>query len=79
MKRVKSKRKRQRYIDDGHTVYDMSGLNAGKAPDKGDGTHLSPKERRAAIAAAFERFLPIFFGVLCCFGLAMLIIWLWLG
>ncbi len=74
---AKREKKKYVYIDDGHTVYDMSGLDRDKPKGK-DGVSLSKKEKRAAIAAAFERFFPIFLGVLMCFTVTMLLIMLWL-
>lgn len=74
----KTKRKKQKtvYVDDGHTVYDMSGLT-GEKKGKGD-ISLTRKERFAMIRAAFAHYLPIFLLVLGCFVLTGLILYIWL-
>lgn len=67
------------YIDDGHTIYDMSGLTG-----KGDDTKseksisLSRKEKHAAIRAALITYLPALITGIVCFGLTMLLMRLWL-
>ena len=78
MKKPNKKPKRQPYIDDGHTIYDMSGLTGGRksAPSQPQG--LNRKEKRAAIAAAFACYLPLLLTVLGSFALVMLLIKLWL-
>ena len=77
-----SEKNKTEFVDDGRTLYDMSGLddmhNIGKRTGKEDGVSLTRKERRALIKAAFARFAPIFFGVLVCFTLAALLIYFWL-
>ena len=40
---------------------------------------LSNKERIALIKAIFIRYLPLLFGVIACFAVAMLLIYLWLN
>lgn len=71
------KKKKQPYIDDGHTVYDMSGLSRDKSPSQNIG--LSKKEKIAAIFAAFECYFPILLVVLGSFILVMLLMKVWLG
>ncbi len=78
MAKNKKEKKKNVYIDDGHTVYDMSGLDKSKSKSD-DGVQMTKKEKRAAVRAAFERFLPIFIGVLLCFTATMLLIRLWLS
>ena len=75
----KPKPKKKPYVDDGHTVYDMSGLTGenNKRPTQHIG--LSGKEKIAAIAAAFECYLPALLIVLGSFVLVMLLIALWLS
>jgi len=72
------KRKRQPYIDDGHTVYDMSALTGKEKTDPTQHVGLSKKEKIAAIVAAFECYLPVLLIVLGSFVLVMLLIKLWL-
>ena len=78
LNKPEKKRKKQPYIDDGHTVYDMSALNKDKIdPTKHVG--LSNKEKIAAILAAFECYLPLLLLVIGSFALVMLLINLWLN
>lgn len=75
-KKMKNKEK-QIYNDDGHTIYNMDVEHLkNRRPKK---ITLNNKERFALIKAAFQRFLPILFGVILCFGIAMLLIYLWLN
>lgn len=70
------------YVDDGHTVYDMSGVEgpfwSRKNTTDQDSVDVTKKERRAIIKAAFATYLPILLGVLVCFGIAIVIVMLWL-
>lgn len=73
------KKKKVKYIDDGHTVYSMEGLDEARGiKRRGDSIKLTRKEKWAAIRAAFARFLPIFLGVVACFSLTALLLYLWL-
>ena len=71
-----------KFVDDGRTVYDMSGLNdmhsTGPRRKKQENVNLTRKEKRALLRAAFAHYAPIFFGVIVCFTLAALLIYLWL-
>ena len=79
MKKPPKKRKRQPYIDDGHTVYDMSAFydHDKKSPTQHVG--LSRKEKFAAILAAFQCYFPLLLIALGSFALVMFLIKLWLG
>ncbi len=70
--------KKEKYIDDGHTIFNMDVEGLPNRREKRPTVGLTRKERRAMIIAAFQRFLPIVFGVILCFGLAMILIYLWL-
>lgn len=72
------KPKKQPYVDDGHTVYDMSGLTGKDKSRPTQHVGLSKKEKIAAIIAAFECYLPLLLIVLGSFMLVMLLINLWL-
>lgn len=72
----RKKKKKPKFVDDGRTIYSMDGLSKHKT-DK-DSIDLSKKERRALIKAAFAHYLPIFLGVIGCFSIAVLIMYLWL-
>lgn len=76
----KEKKKEKRvYIDDGHTIYSMENLVGKENYNKKDKqVGLTKKEKRAAIKAAFETYVPILLGVLACFSFAMVLIYLWL-
>ena len=74
------KEKKPKYIDDGHTIYDMNvdaPWNKQKT-NKKDTIYVSKEEKRLLIIAAFKVYLPKFLLVLFCFGLTMLLIYLWL-
>lgn len=75
----KNKKKKVKYIDDGHTVYSMEGLDpdAEKRKKAGD-IRLTWKERWAVIRAALGRYLPILFMVMACFLIAGGLLYLWL-
>ena len=79
MNKPDKKPKKQPYVDDGHTVYDMSGLTGKDKSKPTQHVGLSKKEKIAAIAAAFECYLPMLLIVLGSFGLVMLLIMLWLS
>lgn len=76
----KEKKKEKRvYQDDGHTVYSMENLVGKENYNKKDKqVGLTKKEKKAAIKAAFETYVPILLGVLACFSFAMVLIYLWL-
>lgn len=77
---MKSKEKKTKFVDPGHTIYDMSNVPSSRPTfKKRDGINLTPKERRAVVGAAFAHFLPILFGVIGCFLVAMLLILWWLN
>ena len=77
-----SSEEKNEFVDDGRTVYDMSGLDdmhgVGPRRPQKDKLNVSRAERRALIRAAFAHYAPIFFGVLVCFTLAALLIYFWL-
>lgn len=77
MKQPSKKPKKQPYIDDGHTIYDMSGLT-GQDKHKNQSVGLTKEEKRAAISAAFSCYLPLLAMVLGSFLVVMLLIKLWL-
>lgn len=73
------KKKKVKYVDDGHTVYSMEGLDEIRGiRRRGDGIKLSREERRAAIRAAFARYLPVLLIVIGSFTLAALLLYFWL-
>ncbi len=74
----KQNKKRKPYVDDGHTVYDMSGLDENRRADKKERITLTRGERWAVIRAAFMRFAPPMLITLLGFTAALLLIRLWL-
>ncbi len=80
-KAKKEKKKKPRYEDDGHTVVDMNiegtSWYRGKNYDP-NVPKLTRKEKRAVFKGAFLSMLPAFLCTLAGFGLAILLIVLWL-
>lgn len=78
----KSKKEKQKYIDDGHTVCDMDGVRSPfdvlRRKKDSDGG-LSRKEKRAAIKAALQVYLPIVLGAILCFVFVGVLMYLWLS
>ncbi len=76
---MKDKNKKK-YIDDGHTIYNMNvdGMPNRKIKNS-ENISLTKKERRALIKAALLHYLPILLGVIICFSIAILIIYFWLN
>ncbi len=75
----KKKKKRTPYVDDGHTVYDMSCLTDPREREaQKNRVGLTNRERWAVIQAAFMRFAPPMLLTILGFFAAMLLIRLWL-
>lgn len=81
MKNKDKKDNKQKYVDDGHTVYNMdnvqSPLDAFRKKDD-DGVGLSRKEKRAAIRAALATYLPRVLSMIACFAVAAVLLYFWL-
>ncbi len=71
------KPKKEKFVDDGHTVYSMEGLT-GKLPEEKDRPKLTGKERWALIRAAFAHYFPPVLIVVGSFTLVAVLIYLWL-
>ncbi len=74
------KNKKQKYIDDGHTIYDMN-VDAPwntRRKKQDDTTYVSKDERKLLTKAAYRAYLPKLLIVLAGFGLAIFLIYLWL-
>lgn len=80
----KDDKKKNEYVDDGHTVYSMEGVTRPgavlpkfkkKVKTQDDVTR---KEKNAMIRAAFKSYLPAFLTVLCCFAAVFALLYLWL-
>lgn len=75
----KDKKIKPKYIDDGHTIYnmDVDGMPH-KRPKNNENLGLTRKERRAVIRAALLHFIPILIGIIICFTLVMILLYFWL-
>ena len=76
----KEKKKKQKFIDDGRTIYnmDVDGMPHRRMKEDPNGVYLTKKERKAAIIAAILHFMPILFGVILCFTIVMVLLYFWL-
>lgn len=73
------KNKKEEYIDDGHTIYSMDvDAKWARPKEKKDRIYVSKEERRTLIKAAFRVYIPKLLIVLFGFGLAIILIYLWL-
>ena len=79
------------YVDDGRTIYDMSGVTRpgqvvfpqkkekneqdSKKNKKEQRVGLTRKERWAVIKAAYAVYLPVLLGVLLCFSIAAVLMY----
>lgn len=77
MNKQDKKKNKRAFVDDGRTIYDMSGLNPDGKKDN-EPVGLSRKERWAAIRAAFLVYGRVFILVLAGFAVAGVLVWLWL-
>ena len=77
---MKIKKKNKKFVDDGHTVYDMSIFNEDKNIDKEKikKQYITKKETHALIKAGFLSYLPYLIACIVGFGLAILVVMLWL-
>ena len=76
-----SKKKKEEFVDDGHTIYNMNvdGFKwHDKNRDKKNQVYLNRKEKWAMIRAAFSAYFPQLLIVLAGFGLAILLLYFWL-
>ena len=73
----KEKKKKQKFIDDGRTIYnmDVDGMPHRRKKEDPNGVYLTKKERKAAIIAAILHFMPILFGVILCFTIVMVLLY----
>lgn len=76
-------KKREKFKDDGRTLYSMdnvpsNGLNGRTPSTKSARSDITRKERRAIIGAAYRTYLPVLFGIILCFTIAYLLLYLWL-
>lgn len=74
------KEKKEKFIDDGHTIVnmDIDGMPHRVRKQK-DSVYVTKEEKKAIIKAGLLHYLPIMFGVILCFFLVMLLILWWLS
>lgn len=75
-----AKKKKQKYVDDGHTIYSMD-VDAkwnNQREKTNQNIYVSKEQQRLLIKAAFKAYIPKLLIVLAGFGLALLLIYLWL-
>lgn len=72
------KKNKQKFIDDGHTIYNMDVDGMPKRKQAKAKIYVTPEEKKAMIKAALSHYLPILGIVIGCFIIAMLIILVWL-
>lgn len=76
---MSKKKKKQEYIDDGHTIYSMEvDAKWSKKKEKEQSVYVSKEEKKELIKAAYLAYLPKLLLILLCFGLAMLLMYFWL-
>ncbi len=74
-----SKEKKEKYVDDGHTIYSMDvDANWSTYKEKKETVYVSKEERKTLIKAALKAYFPKLLIVLASFGLAIILIYLWL-
>ena len=76
-----AKKKKQKYVDDGHTIYnmDIEGFKwHDKKKKKENDVNLSWKERWAMIRGAYGAFFPKFLIIIIAFTLTYLLLYFWL-
>ncbi len=78
--RAEKPKKKQRvpYVDDGHTIYDMSCLRKPGEGAEQNGVGLTRREKWAAIRAAFCHYIPALLITIGAFGITLLLMYLWL-
>lgn len=69
--------KKEKYIDNGHKIYDMD-VDGFPKREKKQKIYLNRKERIAVIKAALATYFPVYLAVVACFIIAVLLVYLWL-
>ena len=73
------KKKKTKYVDDGHTIYDMSNVPSPLASTKNkDNVGLTRKEKKAAIKAALQTYMPAVLCFIGCFCVVLVLLYFWL-
>ena len=77
MKMKNKTSKKEKYIDNGHKIYDMD-VDGLPKREKKQKIYLNRKERIAVIKAALAIYFPVYLAVVACFIIAVLLVYLWL-
>ena len=72
------KNKREKYIDDGHTIFDMNVDAKWNTQKENKVVYVTKEEERALVKAAFRAYFPKLLLILGSFGLAIILIYFWL-
>jgi hypothetical protein len=76
---MKSNKKKEKFIDDGHTIYDMNvDAKWNTRREKEQSVYVSKEEKRTLILAAFKTYFPQILLIIGCFAVTMILIFLWL-
>lgn len=76
---MKNNKKKEKFIDDGHTIYDMNvDAKWNTRREKEQSVYVSKEEKRTLILAAFKTYFPQILLIIGCFAVAMILIFLWL-
>ena len=79
---MKNKKKKDEYIDDGHTIYnmDVEGFkwHDNKVKNK-NSIYVTKEEKRLLIKAALKSYLPKMLIILLGFTVAIILIYFWLN
>lgn len=79
---MKDKKKKDEYIDDGHTIYnmDIEGFkwHDNKIKNK-DSVYVTKEDKKLLIKAALKSYIPKMLIVLLGFTLAIILIYFWLN
>ncbi|MBR6517163.1 MAG: hypothetical protein IKT40_10045 [Bacilli bacterium] len=76
---MKSNKKKEKFIDDGHTIYDMNvDAKWNTRREKEQSVYVSKEEKRTLILAAFKTYFPQILLIIGCFAATMILIFLWL-
>ena len=74
-----AKKIKEEFIDDGRTIYDMNVDGMPHRRIKNESSiYLTKAEKKAAILGALAHYMPLLFGFILSFGLAMILIYFWL-
>ena len=75
----KLKDAKEKFIDDGHTIYDMNvDAKWNTRREKEQSVYVSKEEKRTLILAAFKTYFPQILLIIGCFAATMILIFLWL-